>query len=70
MVSGELTYTGNDWVGTVKLEGPSVVELTMMQSILPMAALGAQLVHVPQPPHGAITGISMVLRWWGRQVHL
>jgi len=64
MVSVETTYSGADWTGSVKLEGPSVVEVTMMQSVLPTVGLGMQLIHVPQP-HGAITGLSAVARVWG-----
>lgn len=48
----------------MKLEAPNVVEVTLMQSILRHAALGMQLIHVPQP-HVAITGISAVARLWG-----
>lgn len=61
MMSVEATYAGNDWTGSFKLEGASVVEATLMQAILPRLSLGMQLIHIPQP-HAAITGISAVAR--------
>jgi hypothetical protein len=63
MVTVEGTYHGSDWVGSAKIESPSVVEVTMMQSILPATAVGMQLIHVPHP-QGAITGLSAVARIW------
>jgi hypothetical protein len=61
----ETTYAGDSWTGSAKLEGASVVELTMMQSIGSQGSLGVQVVHIPQP-HAAITGSAVAGRFWSK----
>jgi hypothetical protein len=63
MMTMETTYAGDNWTGSAKLEGSSVVELTVMQSVTSNASLGVQMLHIPQP-HAAITGTAIAARLW------
>ena len=65
MMTMETTYAGDSWTGSAKLEGSSVVELTMMQTIASRMSLGAQVLHIPQP-QAAITGSAIAARFWSK----